>query len=373
MRMSIRRIAVLALVASFSIFRGISLWAVEGQAAQPTADVQAIVIPMDTRGEAFRQVVADVVKYGLERRGLEIAFIKDPSVARAGLNDKDLVSKAVGARASIALICRYVLAGPDISVSLQWFEAKTGVLTASAQKVGQGDLQFDTLVLQAIDDLLSQVGDRVSELAAKRASLAKDTRPADTPPEDSSSNSPAAEKAAAAQPPKAAALPQVSPPAGSGLLFSSGFATFLPIGASASYFTVGYRPSVLGSYLFSTSDARIGIGLYGLMDYFRAQGAVEASNNFFIPLGLDLRYELDLRAPLIPFIHLTGGPALIVMATQIHGSYLKILPYAALGLGVELLVLPGLSIGLGVDYEVYFEMPYMIMGVSPSLGVTVRP
>ena len=155
------------------------------------------------------------------------------------------------------------------------------------------------------------------------------------------------------------------------LLLSGGFAPFLPTGAASYYFGVGYLPSLLASFIVATPVGPMGIGAYVGMDYFSATGVGESSVNYLMPLGLDLRYELG-SGFLRPFFHVAGGPALLIMATDTRGTVIDILPFMKSGVGLKVEIAQGLGISALIDYDVYFEMPYLIMGVAPSLNMVFR-
>ncbi|HTP57445.1 MAG TPA: hypothetical protein VMM82_00920, partial [Spirochaetia bacterium] len=116
----------------------------------------------------------------------------------------------------------------------------------------------------------------------------------------------------------------------------------------------------------------VGLGIYSGVDYFSAIGVQDASTNYLIPVGVDVRYELG-GAALRPFFHVTGGPAFLVMVTGTQGTFVDILPFLKSGLGLEVELAPWMGISALVDYDMYFEMPYLLTGFTPSLNMVFRP
>ncbi len=313
-------------------------WSDEAPGMRP--DVLVIVHPQGAPGDEFRQVVADAIRIELESLGLSVAL----SAGSAG-------------SAPVAIDCSYSVFGDEISVSMGWYESRDGSLAAKAEKSGRIGLRLDTIVLEALDSILTTLRDRVRELAAARKITNAAVSTAGQQAE------PAARSGTVSQSPGGKSSTQ--------LLLVGGFAPFIATGAASYYFTLGYLPSVLASLVFDTAAGRVGIGIYAGMNYFAAQGAADSSDNFLIPVGADVRYELELSRFLFS-LHFTGGPATLVVLTASGNTFVNVIPFLKSGIGAEFLIRPWLGISFTVDYEIYFEVPYLFMGITPSLGMTFR-
>jgi hypothetical protein len=380
------------------------------------------VFAQDSRAETLRLIVTEVMRYGLEREGLKVSIAESVSPTGAVKDDSDLLRNAVEKQASVALSCRYSSNGTEVDLTVKWYDAQNGALVASTRKKGNVDLQFDIVILQTLEALLAQVGNTVKELTAVKSEAAGEQTlpPAEASnlaqPTSALTVTPGAAGAEAAAPggaaveaippggatagtavqpvqpggsstapegsPVATQLPETPQQPGTGtrepvitgpaLYMSAGFSPFFSLGAAADYFTLGYRAPVIAGFLFSTPVGGFGIGLYANLNYFLAQGIVETSQSFLAPFGPDLRYELDMGPLFSLHIHLSGGPALLILSTPSRGILGKVLPFGMGGIGMEIHIFPGLGIGLGADFEVFFETSYPIMGVSPSLTMSVR-
>ena len=172
--------------------------------------------------------------------------------------------------------------------------------------------------------------------------------------------------------PGAEGLPPAGRHEGTRLLIAPSLAPFLAVGAASYYFTIGYQSLLQIDFLPAKAGARLGLGGLLGVTAFQAQGASESGLGFLVPLGLSLRYSLELGRRWGLLFHLGGGAALLVMGTDSLGGLVKLLPCVRSGVGVELALGRSMSIGLEAAYEVYFESPYLIMGFAPGLGLSWR-
>ena len=353
-------------------------WSADTHGTAQGPDVLVVVQPLDAGGEAFRQVIADAVRNELESRGLSVGFSQVQRAAPGGgPSAAGPVEQARASNAPVAIDCSYSLAGNEIVVTMGWYEARTGSRTAGAESKGRMGLRLDAVFLKALDSILTASQDRVRELAAARVAMnasssAADRRAgsgsADSGQQESAAQSGGAEGSGALS---GAGGPSARKKSSSRLLVATSFAPFIATGAASYYFTLGYLPSLLVSLVFDTAAGRVGIGLYGGMNYFTAQGTVDSSNNFLIPAGIDVRYELALSRLLFS-LHFTGGPATLVVQTTSGHTYVNVMPFLKSGIGAEFLLTSWLGISVAADYEIYFEVPYLFMGITPSLGMTFR-
>jgi hypothetical protein len=144
------------------------------------------------------------------------------------------------------------------------------------------------------------------------------------------------------------------------------------VGAASYYFPIGYQSLLQIDFLPARAGARLGLGGLLGVTAFQAQGASESGLGFLVPLGLSLRYSLEIGRRWGLLFHLGGGAALLVMDTDSMGPLVKPLPCVRSGVGAELALGRSMSLGLEAAYEVYFESPYLIMGFSPGLCLSWR-
>ncbi len=358
-----RRAVRAAFVSAFSTLLALQAGALDRGVNPTPPDIVVLVSPLQESGVPFGQMIADAAQFKLESFGLDSRIdLISPT------EDASPMKRAEAAGASAVLVCSYRVDGQQMAVTLGWYDPQTRAATASAVGRGEMDLHLDGVIFAALDDILGKVGSQLQALEARKAAQA----PApDAPP---------VKKAALDEPPPVlppqnapAAVAQEPGKTGAGirLLLAGGFAPFVPIGAASSYFTLGYLPSLLVSLLLPTPAGPVGVGVYTGMDYFAAVGLIDTSDNYLIPVGIDVRYELDAGL-LRPFIHITGGPALLMMVTGTQGTTFGVMPFLKSGIGLEIRLTSWLGIVAAADYDIYFEMPYLIMGFTPSVNMAVR-
>ncbi len=321
--------------------------------ASPT-DIVVLVDPMQKNAESFRQLVADAAQYKLSSLGVAAQVLAaSPAEAAKPLPE------AMAHGATVALVCSYDVEGQQMDVTLGWYDSKTTGAVIVVQARGPVDLHLDSVILDALDQILARVGDRIRVLSANRSLESSRPSPEATP---------------AGFPVVTVIGPPAAQPASKPirrLLLSGGFAPFLPTGAAAYYFTLGYLPSVLATYFLDTPVGPVGLGLYAGMDYFSAIGSQDYADTYLLPIGVDVRYRVG-QGLLRPFFHVVGGPALMIMVTGTQGTVTNILPFLKSGIGVEVMLTQELGISALADYDVYFELPYLVTGFSPSMNLELN-
>ncbi len=61
---------------------------------------------------------------------------------------------------------------------------------------------------------------------------------------------------------------------------------------------------------------------------------------------------------------------MLVLNTGSQGTLSDFTAFLKSGIGATFMVTQGWGLSLIADYEIYFEMPYLIMGFSPTVMVT---
>jgi hypothetical protein len=326
----------------------------------PRADVLVIVRPLQNEGEEFRQVVTEAARNAIESRGLVMSLPGSLPPARTAA-----VDLARGSKTPVALECAYTVKGRELAISIGWYDAATGALAAHGEGRGAVDLQLDRVITDVLASVLASVDGQVQQLRSAREKAAA----------VGSSNAAATQTVAPQQ------ATTVVPDAGAGGLFrtiaptrlflSASFAPFIATGAASYYFTLGYLPSILADLIFTTASGRIGVGLSLGVDFFSAIGSNDTSDNYLLPLGIDLRYEFA-QPRFVLFFHLAGGPAALLILTGSRQTFVNVVPFVRSGIGAELSLSSLVGIGVTADYEIYFVMPYYLMGFAPAVNVTFR-
>ncbi len=371
------RVAVVLLTLS-----GAALGAQESVGADSGPGVLVAVTAAPGAEEAFRPVIADAVQYKLRPYSLEVIVRKNVPGGPLGAALEDQ------AGADFLLECRYSQAGSQMEISLDWRDRRAGTRLAAAQRRGRVDLVLDSLILQALDELLAQLRGRIEERpvqasAVQAASVAAPEPAAQAVPAAQATPVdavlPVLKPAPDDSPSSMPAVPAKEPvtrgqPAASSARFvlSPAVAPFVALGAASYYFPVGIQSVVRGDFLLLAGRGRMGLGVLLGVTVFAAQGSTERSLNFLVPLGASLSYALELGRRWNLLFQLGAGPALLVMSLESQEPLVKPLAYVRSGLGAELALARHLGLALEAAYEVYFEQPYLIMGFVPSLSLCWR-
>ena len=342
----VRRAAILLACTILFLSRAPASWGDSGAPQELPPDIVVATYPLLPDAGSFDTVIADAVRYRLISRGLAASF--QPGTPSSA----DLEAQARKAGAVITLSCTYSVVGSQMSISLQWRDLQQKTPPVVREEKGPLDLMLDSVILKALDDLLASVQERVKELSGLRAAALH------------------AQAAHARSPAEAGPITPAVTPASVRCSLSPSFASFIPIGPASYYFFVGLFPSLRASIQFITPAGRFAVGLYAGVNFFSATGPSDSASSFLIPLGPDVRYEIGDGTPWLAFAHVSGGPVLLVLKTSSQGTLTDFTGFVKSGIGVSFMFTRGFGVSLAADYEVYFEMPYLIMGFSPSVMAT---
>ena len=352
-----RRAIVLAIAVLFLF----PVPASRGDSGAPQAlppDIVVATYPLVAESQSFDTVIADAVRYRLISRGLGVSFLPGTP------GESALEGQAREAGAAIALRCSYTVVGSQMAISLSWRDVQKGGAPVIREEDGPVDLMLDSVILKALDDLLLSVQDRVKQLAGLREAALRAQA-------EAQARAASANEQARRTPAEAVPAPPAAAPTRMSYSLSSSFASFIPIGPASYYFSVGLSPSLLASIRFITPVGRFALGLFAGVNFFSATGPLDSAKSFLIPLGPDVRYEIGDGAPFLAFAHVSGGPVLLLLNTGSQGTLTDFTGFLKSGIGVSFMFTPGFGMSLVADYEVYFEMPYLIMGFSPSVMATL--
>jgi hypothetical protein len=360
----------LALMPSFA------LYADGGAGVGP--EIVALVVPLDSDAEAFSTVASGALGLRLDARGVTSDIRSLPFAGGTQPDNAALIRQVGSTAAGAVLICRLSLVGDQMNATMDWQDIPKGVHAQASGKQAQVDLSLDRFILRVLDSLLGQVGDRIDKMAAmrKEAVAAADKAAADRAAADKAAADKAAADKAAAD--KQNAVPPIlrptieDDPTPRRFLLSTGFAPFIAIGEASSYLSLGYMITAVGNVAFQTPSGRFGAGISLGVVSFTAQGAPGTSTVLLVPMGLDASYRLGSSTVVGVLFDLSGGAALLLVSSPTLGTRAKTVPYVSGAIGVELLFSRTVGLVLDAGYGVYFEMPLLIMGVSPALQISLR-
>lgn len=345
----------LLLLAAFATAPGASVFADASQDTGP--DVVALIVPLTSEAEEFGSVVERALDLRFDPPNL-VLDVRALHLAGGTQPDNDTLVRQVGATTAQAiLICRYSVTNGRMTAAMDWRDVRKGTRAAVSERQARVDLALGDFILGVLDALLAQVHDRMEQMAARRRDAAAST------------------SAVGAQEP--AAIERAGPATEDDvrvrrLLLSASVAPFIPVGAAGSSLGPGSMASAVGTMLFPLQSGSIGVGVSLGVVFFSPQGSSGITTSIFVPVGIDGRYVVGIGGGTSLVFRLNGGAAVLVASGPSTGSKAKTVPFAGGAVGVEVLVSRTFAISLEAGSEVYFEMPTPIIGVSPSLEVSVR-
>ena len=369
-----------------------------GQNSAATIERRGLILvmnrPLDGEAEQlFRGVVAQSVRWGLERRKLGVIEQEGPSYEVATFqNPIDVLDSSLTGQVDFILLTEYASRGRELEIRMAWYDPQSGEKTEEVIRRGRKDLVLDRIIREALNELLVAVESSLDTLEPR------EFIPVDSSVEsvnagfngnisssDSNTNGrmapPASLPAENGNDSRQPVLPGVETPESKKPQVSEknkhfeiglGCAPFVATGAASEYFKLGVMPVLSLSYLFQGNLSRFGLGLYGGLNYFTATGDLASAETFLIPMGVSLRYEIGSeRYPSVIF-GISSGPALLMMISSTNETFLGLTFFGRGSLGVRLPVGRTFALLIEAGYDFYWEQPHPIMGFSPSVSTTIR-
>jgi hypothetical protein len=350
--------------------------------------------PQDQEVERlFQNIIAQSIRGNLERKNLGVIEKDTPSYAVDGISDPfQLLDTTDRSKADFVLLSEYANRGQELEIRMVWYDPQTGERLQEVTRRGRKDLVMDKMIREVVSELLVAVEASLQdlplrELPAEQALFqpvavgtvsggasstdtvnghaphtlpsADGSSPRPVPPSEGGGTANGSTPAEGSQPVKHFEI-------------ALGCAPFVTTGAASEYFKLGILPSISASYLFQGQLTRLALGLYTGVNIFTATGSVASADNFIIPLGLNLRFEIgNERYPCVQF-GISSGPALFLMNSTANGMLTGLTFYGRGSLGVRLPLGSTFGITVEAGYDVYWEQPSPIMGFSPSVLTTIR-
>ncbi len=150
---------------------------------------------------------------------------------------------------------------------------------------------------------------------------------------------------------------------------ATGFAPFVTTGDSSEFFKIGYLTELYLTFCLNLPVGQLGLGVQFGVNIFNTQGLVSSTENLLIPMGIDIRYVYGQGMPMGLFLHLDGGPAILIVDSEYWGRQVKVVPYVKGGIGLMLPFAHFMGMAFDFSYNIYFESSVFIMGFTPALNM----
>ncbi len=284
-----------------------------------------------------------------------------------------VLAAAKAAEADFALTALYESTGDRVRTRFGWYDVGREELVAEVTRSHRIGLNADTVVIDAVEELIFRSLDRIKEVAGIRAARAAEAARRAQAEEAAR----AAEEAARREKAPPAPVPPAARPAAERARFrvvelSLGFAPFLAVGQASRYFPLGYLPSLYVSFRMPVGFGTVGLGVAAGVNAFQAEGLLASSMVELVPAGVEIRVALALGTVMGAYLRFSGGPALLVLNSTAEGPRAKLLPFAQGGLGLSVALTRAFGFSVEGTYVAFFEQGYPIMGVAPSAYLFVR-
>ena len=153
--------------------------------------------------------------------------------------------------------------------------------------------------------------------------------------------------------------------------FGLGFAPFIPIGELGSYLTVAYNPYASFSYRVFVPFGIISAGFRIGSGIGYASGIAEKGILSLSPVGINISYSTFRMTFLSLFLRAAGGMAVIAFFPEGGTISGAAVPYAEAGAGFSVFFTNSLKLSAETAYSVFFNSDPLIMGLIPSLMLSL--
>jgi len=327
-----------------------------------------------------------------ESRSLNADRVKDLLGDRDKLNSS-LLKFSQKANADFTIFCTYKLIKDTLKLEFSLFDTGKSSITNSRKMDVKLNLFSDIVISSAVSGLIKESEQRVQYVAANKpvnietpgstgnAEVSKKSQ-GDTASQNTAGNFSAGSKSA--QNESAALKPEdrgrvikgggiviTLPKKYRHLDFGLGFAPFIPIGGLSTYLKIAYNPYAVFSYRVFIPFGIVGIGFrigssIGYASGIAARGILTLS-----PVGIDISYATFRMAFLSLFLRTTGGMAIIALFPEGETLSGAAFPYVEGGAGLSIFFTDSLKLSAEVAYSVYFNPDPLIMGLVPTLMLSI--
>ncbi len=320
----------------------------------------------------FERLIVGYLQFELQRRRLAVSTTADlpeaaPEWPEGEASERELqravLRSGKKAKADFILLCSYRRMQAEVELRLDGYELARDRLVGSEAAPGILALVLDRTIADLVARILEPIGQRLVYLPYV---------PEGTPP-------PGEEPAAVPPPPR----PRKEPPPPLSippveqlvhpLEVSLCLSPLFVIGEAASYFRLGFFPSINGSYRLYTRAGHLSLGAsLGSLIFF-AQSTSTDARGYLMPVAATIGFHRPFPESRLAFhVRLASGPALFLLDPLPASPQVKILAFLGTGIGVEYTVSAAWGVRLQLDYSIFFEREQPIMGYAPAVYAFYR-
>lgn len=306
--------------------------------------------PSDARLEEVLYLAAGVE---LTRAGFDTRRIPTSLAAESDALDRERIEEqAKELETPYVLLVEYAPQDTTIEIDFSLYTVSADSPVASRRLVSPIDIDLDGRVGGAVRDLIEEAGlqrERTATTSVEGIGLA----PRPTPP---ATDATVGTGSARVQ----------------GLEIGVNTSGLFVVGAASEFFRYGVSGGFSGGYAPRLQRLGVSLGTRGSFIHLFSEEGVQGGSLFLVTAGPEVSVGTMFRAPARIGGRLAGGIA-VVMINRESETLAKTDLYIEAGVGARVPLSRLLSLGMEVNYVVVFEKDFPIMGLSPSITVSMEP
>ncbi len=306
--------------------------------------------PPDARLEEVLYLAAGVE---LTRAGFDTRRIPTSLAAESDALDRERIEEqAKEFDTPYVLLVEYAPQDTTIEIDFSLYTVAADSPVASRRLVSPIDIDLDGRVGGAVRDLIEDADlqrERTATTSVEGIGLAR--RPA---------------------PPATDATVDIGSARVQGLEIGVNTSGLFVLGAASEFFTYGVAGTVTGGYApeLSAVGATFG-GRASVIRLFPNEG-VEGGDLRVVTFGPEVIVGTRYRAPARLGARVSGGAAVLVVSRS-EETLAKTVPFVDSGVGARLALGSLVAIGIEINYLVVLETGFPVMGLFPSITVSMEP
>ncbi len=293
----------------------------------------------------------ELTRAGLTSRRTEVS-VTDSS----GAIDPGLVAReARRTDANFVLLMVYETRPSEVHIELLLDHSVFDGPLAKRSMTSPLDLDLDSRVAAAVRALITEAGverRRTERTAIEGFDLSPRAPPIDPPAMEPRVTDPG--------------LPEVSGPE-----LAVTTAGILVVGDGTTFFRYGVAASLSGGYVPAGRAAGVFVGARGSVIRFLANAKVGGGTLSVVTAGPDVHVGSVYRSPARLAMRISGGYAAVIVARE-EETLAKSVPFAEVGVFARLPIGRVVAVGMEINYLTVFEPGLPLMGLSPSVILSME-
>jgi hypothetical protein len=290
----------------------------------------------------YLSIGVELSRDGFGSRRISLSDARSESEEARRLEEESRGDNAPG----YILIVEYEPDGGDLDLKLTLYGADTGEPIQTAALRSPIDIDLDARVTRAVRTMLD-----AAALEPEVADASPDLEGVDLLPRQD---------------------PNGVSAVGRGLEVSTLVSGILVLGPATEFFRYGVSGSLIGSYSRPFAQPTMSLGGRAGFVYLFSDEGVEGGRLYVVNLGPEALLSTPFRNPARLGARVAAGASVLIVSRE-SDTLAKMLPHVEAGVAARLPLGSRFSLGIEVNYYVLFEPGFPVMGIVPSLTVSLEP